>query len=91
MTYIYSIYVHTYVYICIYSGILVIKRWELTMCGNIDGPWGYYAKWNKSDGERQIPYDFIHMLNIKKKSKKSKKQNKCTKQTKQNQTLRYRE
>ena len=27
----------------------------------MDGPWGYYAKWNKSDGKRQILYDFTHM------------------------------
>ena len=24
-------------------------------------PWGYYAKWNKSDGERQILYDFTQV------------------------------
>ena len=35
-----------------------IKRWNLANCSNMDGPWGYYAKWNKLDGERQIPYDF---------------------------------
>ena len=26
------------------------------------GPWGYCAKWNKSDGEIQIPYDFTHVV-----------------------------
>ena len=35
----------------------------------MDGPWGYYAKWNKSDEERQILCDFTHMWNIKNKTK----------------------
>ena len=30
------------------------KEWNLTTCDRIDGPGEYYAKWNKSDGERQI-------------------------------------
>ena len=41
-----------------------IKRWNLAIC-NIYGPWGYYANWNKSDGKRQILYDFTQMWNIK--------------------------
>ena len=24
------------------------KEWNLAICNNIDGPWGHYAKWNKS-------------------------------------------
>ena len=31
----------------------------------MDGPWGYYTKWNTSDGEKQILYDFTHMWNSK--------------------------
>ena len=62
------------------------KRWNLAICYNMDGPWGYYPKWNKSEGERQILYDFTHMWNIK-----NQKQNKLTNQTKQKQTYRYRE
>ena len=31
----------------------------------MDGPRGHYAKWNKSDRERQIPYDIIYMGNLK--------------------------
>ena len=44
----------------IYNGIVLghRKQWNLTICNDIDGPRGYYAKWNKSDWERQIPYDF---------------------------------
>ena len=43
----------------------------------MNGPWGYYAKWNKSDRERWIPYDFIPIWIIKQnKTKQMKKQNK---------------
>ena len=59
-----------------------IKRWNLAICDDMDGPWGYYAKWNKSHEERQILYDFTHMWSIKKK---------VNEQTKQKQTHRYRE
>ena len=31
----------------------------------MDRPEGYYAKWNKSDREGQIPYDFTYMWNLK--------------------------
>ena len=48
----------------------------------MDGTLGYYAKWDKSDGERQIPYGFTHMWNFK---DKQPKQNKWTNQTKPNQ------
>ena len=33
------------------------------------GPWEYYAKWNKSDRERQILYDLTDMWNLKKEKK----------------------
>ena len=39
------------------------KEWNLAICDNIDGPRGYYEKWNKSDRERQC--DFIDMWNLK--------------------------
>ena len=38
------------------------------ICDNMDGSWGHYAKWNNSDRERQIPYDFTYMWNLKKPS-----------------------
>ena len=31
----------------------------------VDRPTGSYAKWNKSDKEREIPYDFAYMWNLK--------------------------
>ena len=51
----------------IHNGILVgsKKKWNLAICSNMDGPKGYYAKWNKSDRERQILYDFTYMWNLK--------------------------
>ena len=48
------------------------KKWNLA-CNNMDGSRGYYAKWNKSDGERQTPYDFTYMWNLKKQMNKGNK------------------
>ena len=42
------------------------------ICDNVNEPWSYYAKWNKSDGERQISYDFIHMWNQNKTNEQTK-------------------
>ena len=44
----------------------------------MDGPWGYYAKWNKSGGGRQILHDFTYMWTT-------------DEQVKQKQTHKYRE
>ena len=35
----------------------------------MNGPRRYYAKWNKSDKEKQILYDFTYMQNLKKWNK----------------------
>ena len=43
------------------------------MCDNVDVTWGYCAKWNTSDGERQIPCDFTHTWNTKTSKKKKSK------------------
>ena len=45
-----------------YNGIILThgKELDLAICDNMDGLWRYYAKWNKTEGERQIPYDFAH-------------------------------
>ena len=73
-------------YIYIYNLILLShkKEWSLAICDNMVGPRGYYAKWNKSNWERQTLYDFTHYV-------ESKKQNKWTNITKKNQSYRYRE
>ena len=46
----------------IHNGLLLRhkKWWNPAICDNMDGPWGYYAEWNKSEGESQIPYDLTH-------------------------------
>lgn len=45
---------------------LAIKKTEVLLFVT-DDPWGYYAKYSKSDGVRQIPYDFTYLRNIEKK------------------------
>ena len=51
------------------------KEWNVAIWDNMDGPRGYYAQWNKSGGERQIPYDFTYMWNLKHKTNEHTKQN----------------
>ena len=33
----------------------------------MDGTWRHYTKWNKSDGERQIPYNLTYLWNLREK------------------------
>ena len=42
------------------------KEWNFVICNNMGGH-GRYAKWNKSDRERQILYAIKHMWNLKNK------------------------
>ena len=49
------------------------KGWDLAICSNMDGPRGYYAKWNKWGRERQIPYDFTYVWNLKHKTNEQTK------------------
>ena len=41
----------------------------------MDGTGEHYAKWNKTDGERQIPHDLTHKWNLINKTNKWAKQN----------------
>ena len=41
-------------------------RQNHAICDNMDAPWRYYSNWDKSDRERQIPYDFTRMWKINK-------------------------
>ena len=41
------------------------KEGNPAICNNLGGPWGHYAKWDKSDRERQILHDFTYMWNLK--------------------------
>ena len=45
-----------------------IKKWNLAICSNVGEARMYYAKWNTSIIERQMPYDFTHMWNLRKKT-----------------------
>ena len=46
----------------IYYGILLSheKEWNIVTCSNMDVPGEYHTEWNKSDGERLIPYDITY-------------------------------
>ena len=52
------------------------KEWNLAICNNMDGPRGYYGKWNKSYKDK-YSYNLTDMWNL---------ENKANKQTKQKQT-----
>ena len=36
------------------------RGWNVAICSNIDGLGGHYAKWNNSDGERQMYKSLIY-------------------------------
>ena len=40
---------------------MAFKKEKPAICNNMDEVWGHYAKWNKSDWERQTLYDFTCM------------------------------
>ena len=56
---------------------------KFAICNSMDGLGGYYAKWNKSDGERQILL-WYHLY------VESKKYKQLVNKTKKKQTHRYR-
>ena len=64
---------------------LAVKATKPYHLQHMDGLWKCDAKWNKSEGERQILYDFTHMWDLK------NKQNKWRNQTKQTQICRHRD
>ena len=37
-------------------------------CDSMDGTGGYYAKWNKSAGERQVAYDLTYKRSLMNKT-----------------------
>ena len=48
----------------------------------MNGPRGYNSKLNKSERERQIPYDFTYMWNLKSKiNKQTRKTHRNSEQT----------
>ena len=57
-----------------------IKKNEIMPIGdNIDGPQGHYAKWNKSDRERQTLY-YLICIEIKKKLTETEQVGGCQRQ-----------
>ena len=60
------------------------KNEIFAICDSMHGLGQYYAKWNKSERERQIQYGITYMWNLK-------TYNKLVNITKKKQTHRYRE
>ena len=49
-----------------------MRKNEVLPCDNMDGIRGSYAKWNKSDRERQILYILIYKWSLKSKTNQTK-------------------
>ena len=60
--------VYIYIYTMEYDSPIHKKEWKFAICNNKAGLGGHYAKWNKSDRERQILYDITYMWNLKNKT-----------------------
>ena len=41
------------------------KEWNNGLCSNINATRDSHTKWNKSERERQIPYDVTYIWNLK--------------------------
>ena len=56
----------------LHTGILCNRKKEgaPTLCDSMDGTGEHYAKWNKPDTERQIPYDLTYKWNLINKTNK---------------------
>ena len=72
-----------YIYIILYIHIYTqwninYEKWNFIFCDYVNGPKGCYAKWNKTDIEREMPGDFTYMLNLNNKTKKQTKENENT-------------
>ena len=64
---------HSHTHTHIYSELPLIHKKErnFSICNNMDRLEEYYAKWKKSDRERQILYDITYMWNIKNSTNRS--------------------
>ena len=61
--------IQTHAHIPTHMNINHKKEWDLAICDNMNKTRGYYDKWNKSDRERYIPYDFSSTWILKSKTK----------------------
>ena len=50
------------------------KKGDLAIWDNMDGLWGHYTKWNKSERERQILYHLTYMWNLRKRTDRCREQ-----------------
>ena len=59
----------------LHNGILRSRKKEgaPTLYNSMDGTGEHYAKWNKTGGERQIPYDLTFNWNLINKTNKQAK------------------
>ena len=64
-----------YIYTMEYYSVIK-KELNLAICNNMDGAREYIAKQNKPVRERQIPYDFTHMWNLRNKTNEQRKKKK---------------
>ena len=56
------------------------KKKILLFATTLDRPWEYYAKWNKSDKERQILCNLTYMWNLKKPNRNRDQIGSCQRQ-----------
>ena len=53
----------------IYNGILLNhKKRNLAICDEMDGPWGHYAKWDKSEKDKCYMISLVCIILKKEKS-----------------------
>ena len=59
----------------LHIGILCSRKKEgaPTLYNSMDGSGEHHAKWNKPDGERQIPYDLPYKWNLNQQKKQMSK------------------
>ena len=59
------LYIFNNITLCIYmyEYYSFIRKKKSAISNNMNGLWGHYAKWNKSNRERQILYDIRYMWN----------------------------
>ena len=68
------VHTHTHTHTHTQNGILLSheKEWNPAIYPNMNGPRGYNTKWNMSDREAQIPFDFTYVWNLRKQNKQHK-------------------